>query len=76
MDNFDHQLKVLSLAAKWPVDYFVDESSRREAERLALYLMGVADTFMTDGPAASTFDSIHSSRSPAKDEATSLHNLS
>lgn len=76
MDNFDHQLKILSLAAKWPADYFVDEASRREAERLALYLMGVADTYLTNGPEASTFPSLQRSTPLSKDEARRLRNFS
>lgn len=55
LENFESAVKALSLSAKWPLCYMEDESERREAERLALYLMGSVYTFMADGPYNGTF---------------------
>lgn len=55
VEAFEHSLKLLSMSAKWPRDYFTSEASRSEAERLALYLMGIADAYISEGPNAGTF---------------------
>jgi hypothetical protein len=50
VETFDRSLAALAAEVKWPVNYLASERVRRECERLALYLMGVADTYMGSGP--------------------------
>lgn len=53
-DTFERCLDALASETKWPVNYIRTERRRRECDRLALYLLGVVDTFMSDGPKRST----------------------
>lgn len=53
-DTFERCLAALASETKWPINYIRSERQRRECDRLALYLLGVVDTFMSDGPKRST----------------------
>ena len=54
VDVFEAAVGQVAQIAKWPVNYMPYQWERRECERLAMYLMGVATTYMGNGPTTST----------------------